>query len=85
MLEAMSCACPLVLSDTEPVREFADDASASIVSLSDPRSIAAAVTDLLSDTTASPARRTGARERIRTSLSQPMLYDLKQGLFASLR
>lgn len=40
MLEAMSLACPLVLSDTAPVREFADATSATLVPMGDPAAIA---------------------------------------------
>ena len=37
MLEAMSAACPLVLSDTEPVREFATPGHACLADMRDPR------------------------------------------------
>ena len=69
MLEAMSTGCALVLSDTDPVREFADAAPA-LVDLAHPATIATAVIALLSGAPDVP-RRANARETVRASLASP--------------
>ncbi len=61
MLEAMATACPLVLSDTPPVTEFADAESALLVDMRDKAALAASVRRVLADPAA--ARRRGAAAR----------------------
>lgn len=61
MLEAMATACPLVLSDTAPVTEFADARCAILADMRDPVALAKAVEQTLDDRAA--ARRRGATAR----------------------
>jgi glycosyltransferase involved in cell wall biosynthesis len=61
MLEAMATACPLVLSDTAPVVEFADARCATLVDMRDPVALARAVAQTLDDRDA--GRRSGAAAR----------------------
>lgn len=85
MLEAMSAGCALVLSDTEPVREFADAETAEIVDLARPAEIARGVLATLSDRRRAAARRVRAREVVLAGPSQARHFPLKQALFADLR
>ncbi len=84
MLEAMSCACPLVLSDTAPVREFADARAAAMVDLARPASIAAGVVETLSRAASPDRRRARARAVVLATLSQRRHFALKEALFAGL-
>ncbi len=84
MLEAMSTSCALVLSDTEPVREFADPASARFADLADPATISAAVLETLAASAATETRRRAARARILDGLAIGTLYPAKAALFESL-
>jgi glycosyltransferase involved in cell wall biosynthesis len=64
MLEAMSTACPMVVSDTDPVREFMDHGETGLMAdFHDPRAIAEATERLLDDR--ADARRFGAAARAR--------------------
>jgi glycosyltransferase involved in cell wall biosynthesis len=71
MLEAMSTACPLVLSDTEPVREFADASMAALADLARPETIARAVLATLAGGPAVAARRVRARAAAEAGLAAP--------------
>lgn len=82
MLEAMSTGCALVLSDTGPVREFADTAAARLTDLRDPATIADAVLATLQDP--SETRRTHARATILDGLGIRQLYPAKAALFQGL-
>ncbi|WP_299130295.1 glycosyltransferase [uncultured Amaricoccus sp.] len=84
MLEAMSVGCALVLSDTAPVREFADRASARFADLADPATIASAVLDLLTNPADAEALREQARATILDRLTIRDLYPRKAALFQSL-
>jgi glycosyltransferase involved in cell wall biosynthesis len=84
MLEAMSCGCALVLSDTPPVREFADAEAAALVDLARPATIAEAVAATLADPAAAAPRRRRAREIVRAGLAQRRHFALKATLFADL-
>ena len=86
MLEAMSCGCALVLSDTEPVREFADASAACLVDLARPATIACAVLNTLSHGGGSqgdaPAQqRARARTIAEELLAQPLQFGRKEQLF----
>ena len=85
MLEAMSVGCALVLSDTPPVREYADASAAALCDLARPGSIAEAVRETLTDRTAADARRRRAREVIRASVSTEIEFARKARMFAGLR
>jgi glycosyltransferase involved in cell wall biosynthesis len=85
MLEAMSCGCALVLSDTAPVREFADEGSAALVDMADPAAIAAAVGATLADRDRSAARRAAARATVTRRLSTRTLFPEAARWLAELR
>ncbi len=84
MLEAMATGCALVLSDTDPVREFADEACARLVDMARPKTIAAAVTATLGDATQNADRRAEARSRIVAQIPQSDCFARKEALFRSL-
>lgn len=84
MLEAMSTGCALVLSDTDPVREFADGSMARLADLAAPATISQAVLDLLANPGPAATLRARAREAIVDSLSTALVYPAKQKLFAGL-
>lgn len=81
-LEAMSCGCNLVLSDTAPVREFADSVSAVLVDLLN-GDVAAAVHRALHDGEAM-RRRAGARSAIESSVSVHRQFPHKKQWLRSL-
>jgi glycosyltransferase involved in cell wall biosynthesis len=85
MLEAMSAGCAVVLSDTAPVREYADAGSAALCDFARPASIAEAVRETLSDLTAARARRARAHDTVRTSVSSEIEFARKARMFAELR
>ena len=85
MLEAMSCGCPLVLSDTAPVREFADASAASMVDMASSGAICDAVVETFSDRGACKRRRRRAREVVKSAASQARLFPVKEKLFLELR
>ncbi|PZX17123.1 glycosyltransferase involved in cell wall biosynthesis [Palleronia aestuarii] len=64
MLEAMATGARLVLSDTAPVTEFADDATARLVDMRAPDALSDAVLDVLADPWAAARRATAARDRV---------------------
>ena len=74
MLEAMSTGCAMVVSDTAPVLEFADESSARLVDLREPGALAARVIETLRDPEESAARRAAARQRIVSDLDMRDLY-----------
>jgi glycosyltransferase involved in cell wall biosynthesis len=84
MLEAMSCGCALVLSDTEPVREFADPTMASLVDLARPEAIARAVLATLEEAAGCVARRLRARRAVVERLAPAVEFGRKQDLFRGL-
>jgi hypothetical protein len=84
MLEAMSCACALVLSDTDPVREFADATMASLADLARPETIACAVLDTLRDGSRSAGRRMHARGAVQERLAESEQFRRKESLLRSL-
>ena len=84
MLEAMSTGCALALSDTPPVREFADAEAATLVDLARPAAIADAVAGLLAEAPDAP-RRARARESVRAGLDVAAQHRRKATLFADLR
>lgn len=77
MLDAMACATPLVLSDTAPVREFADAECASLAALGAPASIASAILATLDDPGAARARGRAARARIEATCAQTIVFPSK--------
>jgi glycosyltransferase involved in cell wall biosynthesis len=85
MLEAMSCGCALVLSDTAPVREFADDSAAALVDMADPGAIAAAVLDAASSASGSSLRRRRARAVIERRVARVREFPRKQAWLERLR
>lgn len=81
MLEAMSTAAPLVLSDTPPVREFAGPDEARLTSF-EPEDIARRVLECLDDE--SEARRRASRERVCAIADLDEACTRKARLFMSL-
>jgi glycosyltransferase involved in cell wall biosynthesis len=84
MLEAMSAGCALVLSDTAPVREFADTAAARLVDMRTPKAIAAGVLDTLADRATAARRRVAARAAIEATIPTRLCFERKRRLFAEL-
>ncbi len=84
MLEAMATGTPLVLSDTAPVREFADPDCAHLVELDQPARIAEALTDLLADPAAARIRARRARRRIQANCNAAQLHPAKAQWLAGL-
>lgn len=65
LLEAMSCACPIVGSNTAPVQEFVSDGvNGLIVDFFKPKEIAAAVAEMIKNPSAARKMGHAARERI---------------------
>ena len=85
MLEAMSCGCALVLSDTAPVREFADESAAAMVDMADPGAIAAAVLDAASSAGRSSPRRRRARAVVERRVARAREFPRKQAWLERLR
>lgn len=85
MLEAMSCGCALVLSDTAPVREFADADAAALVDMTDPGAIADAVRDTLADRGHTAPRRRRARSAVEAQVARAALFPRKEAWLARLR
>ncbi len=83
MLEAMSTGCALALSNTAPVREFADADSVAMVDLADPRTISDALADLVS-LPSEAAQRIRVRERVCQTVSARREYRRKEGFFKEL-
>jgi glycosyltransferase involved in cell wall biosynthesis len=77
MLEAMSAACRLVLSDTAPVREFAAAEHALLVGARDPAALAEAVSRTLADPVAAKARGEAARRMVRRRLCAERAHAAK--------
>lgn len=64
MIEAMAVGCPMVVSDTPPVREaLPDDSMAEIVPMGDATAVAAAIARLLDDRDLARAKGAAARAR----------------------
>ncbi len=74
MLEAMATACPLVLSDTAPVTEFADAGCAMLADMRDPAALSNAVGQTLDDPVAARRRGTAARSVVRRRVSATRLH-----------
>jgi glycosyltransferase involved in cell wall biosynthesis len=83
MLEAMSVGCPLVLSDTEPVQEFAGPDEAHLVTIDAP-AISAAVLDCLADPGSAITRGKAARQRIFGCADMAVLFPKKLQLLEAI-
>ncbi len=77
MLDAMATGTPLVLSDTAPVREFADADCAHLADLTDPSGIADRILDLLEHPDEARARGKIARARVRATCDARRIYPDK--------
>lgn len=84
MLEAMSAGCALVLSDTEPVREFADSTMARLVDMRRPEAVAAGVLDTLENHADSARRRAAARAAVEATIPARLCFERKRRLLADL-
>lgn len=86
MLEAMSVGCPLIASDTDPVREFAEDgATARLVPFFDHAALADAVDEALEDRAAATARGAAARAMVLEQLDAARLWPEKRRWLAEVR
>ena len=65
MLEAMSAGCAMVLSDTEPVREFAAESTATMVDMSDPGQLSDALIEAMAGGVTGSERRSLSREFVK--------------------
>lgn len=83
MLEAMSAGCALVLSDTAPVREFADETCARLVDFRDPGALAEAILATLAGGPAVERRRATARARV-CRLDRKRLFAEKAAFLSGL-
>lgn len=82
LVEAMATACPLVVSDVEPVREALPGADmASFVDPSDPDRLAAAIGAALDDPAAARARGRKARDRALAAYAADHLHPAKEAFF----
>jgi len=84
MLEAMASGTPLILSDTAPVREFADDRSALLFDLAQPDRMTEAIEDALTDRVGARRRATAARAIIRDRYDTLQVYPDKADWLLSL-
>jgi glycosyltransferase involved in cell wall biosynthesis len=84
MLESMSIGCAMVVSDTAPVLEFADESNARLVDLRRSGHLAERVIETLKDPQGSEGRRAGARQKIVAGFDMKDLYQRKRGLLEKL-
>jgi glycosyltransferase involved in cell wall biosynthesis len=84
VLEAMSTGCAMVVSDTEPVREFFDETSGRFADLRDTGNLADQIIATLDDPESSAAHRAAARARILRDLDQRDEFRRKESLFLRL-
>jgi glycosyltransferase involved in cell wall biosynthesis len=84
MLEAMCTGCAMIVSDTAPVREFADDTHARLVDIRKAGALADAVGAALDDPLDNAARRQASRARILDGLDQTDLHQRRAALFAKV-
>lgn len=77
MLDAMSCATPLILSDTAPVREFANRDCALFADLHAPDTLSEAIRNALGDRDAAAQRARLARARVEAEWSQERVFPAK--------
>jgi glycosyltransferase involved in cell wall biosynthesis len=84
LLEAMACACPLVVSDTDPVREFTSKDAARLVDMRAPGAIAAAVGEVLADPAAAERRGAAARRAVLDRVPAARLLEEKAAFLRQL-
>lgn len=80
MLEAMAVACPLVLADCAPVREFAGEGQARLADMGDPAALAGAVAACLADPAEARARGEAARRAVLARVPARRLHTEKAEL-----
>lgn len=84
MLEAMSTACPMVVSDTDPVREFIRHGEQGLmVDFHDPSAIASGIERLLEDKAEAARLGAAARETILADYDLDVIFERKKALFLS--
>jgi glycosyltransferase involved in cell wall biosynthesis len=84
LLDAMATGCPLVVSDTEPVRELAIMGAALRVAFDKPGEIATAVSLVLSDKELTQRMRKCAREHSVEIYSDKMTTNAREALFCKI-
>lgn len=84
LLDAMSTGCPLVVSNTPPVREIAIDGTACRVDHETAGEIASAVNLCLADRAAACDAGNRARANVISNYSMPFVFEAKERLFRSL-
>ncbi|RAP43110.1 hypothetical protein BYZ73_02745 [Rhodovulum viride] len=81
LLDAMAAACPMVVSDTPPVREVVPPDAARFVEFQTPGEIAAGIATLLADRTAARAMGERARAHAAAHYAQSDLYPKREAFF----
>ena len=84
MLDAMATGTPLVLSDTAPVREFANEDCAHLTDLTNPSGIADCILDLLDHPGDARPRANTARERVLATCDARKIYPDKAAWLCEL-
>ena len=84
MLDAMSIGCPMVVSDSAPVREFMTEETGLFVGLHDEAALADAIIATLDEPEAAMARGRAAREVILTHCDRDRIYPQKKDLLLAL-
>ena len=84
MLEAMATACPLILSDTAPVTEFADTRCAILADMRNPVALEKAVGLVLDDRAAARRRGAAARAVVERRTSTARLHAEAASFFQKL-
>ncbi len=84
MIESMAVACPMVVSDSAPVREFMDGETGLFVPLHDPEALAAGIAETLDAPEAARRRGAAARARVLERLDREKLWPEKERLLKAL-
>ena len=85
MIEAMAVGCPMVVSDTPPVREVVtDDSMAELVPLGDAGAVAAAIARLLDDREMARAKGLAARRRVLAAYDRRWIWPARAQELAEL-
>lgn len=85
MLDAMAIGCPLIVSDSEPVREFMTEGETGLmVGLHDHEALARRVAEALDDRAAMRARGLAAREVVKGRCDMAKIYPAKEEMLKAV-